>query len=152
MEPFRLRLNCLDHYQSFPTELDPPLPDGIGISQRQDRPKVPVIRAFGATETGQKVCAHVHGAFPYLYIEYRGSLGADEGEIIRSVCTHIADTHKFIRPVEICISLLTKHWRPVTAGMHSNDIMPTWRTFPWLKPCPSTDIMSAIAFISRSIS
>ena len=29
---------------------------------------------FGATETGQKVCAHIHGALPYLFIGYEGSL------------------------------------------------------------------------------
>lgn len=39
---------------------------------------MPVIRVFGATETGQKVCAHIHGAFPYLYIEYTGSLTPDD--------------------------------------------------------------------------
>jgi DNA polymerase zeta len=33
-----------------------------------------VIRVFGATETGQKVCAHIHGAFPYLYVPYEGSI------------------------------------------------------------------------------
>ncbi|KAL3703967.1 DNA polymerase zeta [Talaromyces marneffei ATCC 18224] len=78
MDIFRVRLNCIDHYQAVPTEFDPPVPFTNGASQRTARPKVPVIRAFGATETGQKVCAHVHGAFPYLYIEYRGGLGQDE--------------------------------------------------------------------------
>ncbi|KAL1981232.1 hypothetical protein VTN96DRAFT_2945 [Rasamsonia emersonii] len=78
MDIFRVRLNCIDHYQATPTEFDPPVPYGVGISQRNERPKVPVIRAFGATETGQKVCAHIHGAFPYLYIEYKGSLEPDE--------------------------------------------------------------------------
>ena len=40
---------------------------------------MPVIRVFGSTETGQKVCAHVHGALPYLYVEYTGSLNPDDG-------------------------------------------------------------------------
>jgi DNA polymerase zeta len=40
-----------------------------------------VIRVFGATETGQKVCAHIHGAFPYLYVEYTGSLIPDDGKL-----------------------------------------------------------------------
>jgi DNA polymerase zeta len=79
METFRVLLNCIDHYQATPTEFDPPVPFGNGISTRNIKPKVPVIRVFGSTETGQRVCAHIHGAFPYMYIEYRGSLGTDEG-------------------------------------------------------------------------
>ncbi|KAF2275919.1 uncharacterized protein EI97DRAFT_419601 [Westerdykella ornata] len=73
METFRFRLNCIDHYQATPTDLDPVLRRRAGPTQRQDAPTVPVIRAFGATETGQKVCAHIHGALPYLYLEYNGS-------------------------------------------------------------------------------
>ncbi|KAF2007195.1 DNA polymeras-like protein zeta catalytic subunit [Amniculicola lignicola CBS 123094] len=74
METFRFRLNCIDHYQAIPTDLDPVLRRSGAPSQRQNAPPVPVIRVFGATETGQKVCAHIHGALPYLYIEYNGSL------------------------------------------------------------------------------
>ena len=81
MDLFHVRLNCVDHYQATPTKFDPPLPIGNGNGEAQQKvaPKVPVIRVFGATETGQKVCAHIHGAFPYLYIEYQGSLVPDEG-------------------------------------------------------------------------
>jgi len=75
MDTFRVRLNCVDHYQATPTELDPQLKRGNSDqSEQKVVPRVPVIRVFGATETGQKVCAHIHGAFPYLYIEYTGSL------------------------------------------------------------------------------
>jgi DNA polymerase zeta len=79
MDPFRFRLNCIDHYQAVPTDLDPVLRRNAGPKQRQGAPQVPVIRAFGATETGQKVCAHIHGALPYLYLEYKGSLETDVG-------------------------------------------------------------------------
>ncbi|KAG9187773.1 DNA polymerase zeta [Alternaria panax] len=71
MEPFRFRLNCIDHYQAAPTDLDPPLRRN---ARAAGAPQIAVIRAFGATETGQKVCAHIHGALPYLYLEYNGSL------------------------------------------------------------------------------
>lgn len=83
MDTFRFRLNCLDNYQATPTDLDPVLRRGAGPSQksREQAPQVPVIRAFGATETGQKVCAHIHGALPYLYLEYTGSLEKDAGEV-----------------------------------------------------------------------
>ncbi|KAH4179786.1 DNA polymerase [Parastagonospora nodorum] len=74
MDTFRFRLNCIDNYQATPTDLDPVLRRNAGPTKRQDAPQVPIIRAFGATETGQKVCAHIHGALPYLYLEYNGSL------------------------------------------------------------------------------
>ena len=74
-----MRLNCVDHYQATPSEFDPPLPYGNEASGKIDRPKVPVVRVFGATETGQNVCVHVHGAFPYLYIGYDGALNPEEG-------------------------------------------------------------------------
>lgn len=77
MDTFRFRLNCIDHYQAVPTELDPLLRRAPGLSQRHNAPSVPVIRVFGATETGQKVCAHIHGALPYLYLKYHGSLEQD---------------------------------------------------------------------------
>ncbi|KAI9050457.1 hypothetical protein LZ554_005620 [Drepanopeziza brunnea f. sp. 'monogermtubi'] len=78
MELFRVRLNCIDYYQSTPSKFDPLLRSNIKPSQISKEPKVPVIRVFGATETGQKVCAHIHGAFPYLYVEYNGSLIEDD--------------------------------------------------------------------------
>lgn len=80
MDIFRVRLNCIDHYQAVPTTYDPPLRKDVRSSQLRKEPKVPVVRVFGSAETGQKVCAHIHGAFPYLYIEYNGSLRPDDGE------------------------------------------------------------------------
>ncbi|KAF9872196.1 DNA polymerase family B [Colletotrichum karsti] len=78
MDLFRVRLNCIDHYQATPTHYDPQLRNDIGSAQAKKGPKVPVIRVFGSTETGQKVCAHIHGAFPYLYVEYEGSLEPED--------------------------------------------------------------------------
>ncbi|AEO54976.1 hypothetical protein MYCTH_2298247 [Thermothelomyces thermophilus ATCC 42464] len=74
MDAFRVRLNCIDHYQATPTRYDPQLRKDAPLIEASKQPKVPVIRVFGSTETGQKVCAHIHGAFPYLFIEYRGPL------------------------------------------------------------------------------
>lgn len=81
MDVFRVRLNCIDHYQAEPTEFDPRLPSNGGVTQQKSAPRVPVIRVFGATETGQKVCAHIHGALPYLLIRYNGNLTSDDGGI-----------------------------------------------------------------------
>ncbi|KAL0937921.1 DNA polymerase zeta catalytic subunit [Colletotrichum truncatum] len=78
MDFFRVRLNCMDHYQATPTHYDPQLRNDIDPAQAKKGPKVPVIRIFGSTETGQKVCAHIHGAFPYLYVEYQGGLEPEE--------------------------------------------------------------------------
>lgn len=81
MDHFRVRLNCIDYYHTTPTEFDPSLPKDDGTSPQKELSKVPVIRVFGATETGQKVCAHIHGAFPYLYIRYDGNLATEEVDI-----------------------------------------------------------------------
>lgn len=77
MEPFRVRLDCVDHYQSRAGPFDPPLPtDGLAPDQPADS-DVPVIRVFGSTAAGQKACVHFHGLFPYLYVEYAGSPSPD---------------------------------------------------------------------------
>lgn len=78
METFRIRLNCVDQYQAPPNEFDPPVPHGSSNSSVKERPKVSIIRVFGATETGQKVLMHIHGVFQYFYIEYSGSLIEEE--------------------------------------------------------------------------
>ena len=82
MDLFRVRLNCVDHYQAAPTELDPIFGGYASSSQRRNAPQVPVIRVFGATETGQKVCAHIHGVLPYLYLKYDGDLSEESGESV----------------------------------------------------------------------
>lgn len=78
MRPFRIRLNCVDHYLAAPSDHDPPLHQDAARAGKV-LPKVPVIRVFGATPSGQKACIHVHGMFPYLYIEYKGGKSVDEG-------------------------------------------------------------------------
>ncbi|KAK1056334.1 DNA polymerase zeta [Friedmanniomyces endolithicus] len=81
---FRVRLNC--HYQAAPTTLDPPLWDSsVSSTQPGNLPHLPVVRVFGATETGQKICAHIHGALLYLYIPYTESL--DKGDVARYTST-----------------------------------------------------------------
>ncbi|QIW98811.1 hypothetical protein AMS68_004329 [Peltaster fructicola] len=82
VEVFRVRLNCVDHYQGNPGPLDPPIwgARSLSATQRPELPSVPIIRVFGSTQTGQKVCAHIHGAFPYLFIPYTESLETEHLE------------------------------------------------------------------------
>ena len=87
-----MRLNCVDHYQAIPTPLDPEVPRNLNDKRSNSKPRVPVLRVFGATETGQKVCAHVHGAFPYLYVRYNGSLTPDDGNL-PSCYTELLESH-----------------------------------------------------------
>jgi len=88
MDLFRVRINCIDHYQATPTRYDPQLRSDVRSSQLSKGPRVPVVRVFGSTETGQKVCAHIHGAFPYLFVEYNGSLAQEAGEDLRHSPPH----------------------------------------------------------------
>ncbi|KAI5777372.1 hypothetical protein EDC01DRAFT_713904 [Geopyxis carbonaria] len=67
---FRVRLNHIDWYSENATELDPPLRP---VSIAEGPSKVPIIRVYGTTVSGERVCAHIHGAFPYIYAERRGA-------------------------------------------------------------------------------
>ena len=81
MSFIKFRLTAIDTVQldvaSYPStvpsapfvpRVSPLLPEKTTIN------KVPEIRIWGATEAGQRCCVHVHGALPYVYIEYTGSL------------------------------------------------------------------------------
>ncbi|KAH7930979.1 hypothetical protein BV22DRAFT_1053576 [Leucogyrophana mollusca] len=39
--------------------------------------RVPIIRIYGASSTGQKACVHVHQVYPYFFVEYKGKLNPD---------------------------------------------------------------------------
>ncbi|KAK2629656.1 hypothetical protein QTJ16_000476 [Diplocarpon rosae] len=70
MDLFRVRLNCIDHYQSAPSKFDPILRSNIKPSQIAKEPKVPIIRVFGATETGQKTEVGAYIYRLHLSIDY----------------------------------------------------------------------------------
>ncbi|XP_008215763.1 DNA polymerase zeta catalytic subunit [Nasonia vitripennis] len=71
---YSVRLICADSYQATPIpEVDPTFSQFRGSDIKQ----VPVLRIFGTTQNGEKVCLHIHGVFPYLYVPYSGQIKAD---------------------------------------------------------------------------
>ena len=40
--------------------------------------RVPVVRIFGSTPSGQKTCLHVHQVFPYIFVPYDGTQPSDK--------------------------------------------------------------------------
>ncbi|EST07879.1 DNA-directed DNA polymerase, family B, multifunctional domain protein [Kalmanozyma brasiliensis GHG001] len=73
---FRVRLINIDHVLTIPGPLDRTQCafNAEGLTLR----KVPILRIFGATPAGQRVCVHVHNVYPYCYIQYKGSLDPDD--------------------------------------------------------------------------
>ncbi|KAI8639136.1 hypothetical protein BD408DRAFT_392872, partial [Parasitella parasitica] len=61
-----IRIVNLDHYMAEPGPLD------RSYTPFSDKrlPKVPVLRVFGSTMAGQKVCLHIHQVFPYFFVPY----------------------------------------------------------------------------------
>ncbi|CAM9288703.1 unnamed protein product, partial [Phaeothamnion confervicola] len=55
--------------------------DQTGRVHIENEPQAPVVRIFGSTPAGQKVCLHVHGARPYFFI--RPLESAEPNEVVR---------------------------------------------------------------------
>ncbi|KAH9937686.1 uncharacterized protein B0H18DRAFT_1081794 [Fomitopsis serialis] len=62
----RVRVNHIDHTLAAPGPLD-----------NSTLPRVPIIRIYGESSTGQKACVHVHQAYPYCFVEYPGKMNPD---------------------------------------------------------------------------
>ncbi|SPO23464.1 probable catalytic subunit of DNA polymerase zeta UPR-1 [Ustilago trichophora] len=76
-EPFfRVRLINIDHILTLPGPLD--RTQCAFNAEGQALRKVPILRIFGATPAGQRVCLHIHNVYPYCYIQYKGSLDPDD--------------------------------------------------------------------------
>ncbi|XP_074033299.1 DNA polymerase zeta catalytic subunit isoform X3 [Leptinotarsa decemlineata] len=69
MKLYSVRIISLDSCMSAPVQgLDVMYSDFRGSSINQ----VPILRLFGSIPTGEKICVHIHGVFPYIYIPYDG--------------------------------------------------------------------------------
>ena len=64
-----VRVNNIDYVVASTGPMDDP-----GELER-----VPVLRIYGTSSTGDKACVHVHQVYPYFYIEYAGLLDPDSG-------------------------------------------------------------------------
>ncbi|XP_050510996.1 DNA polymerase zeta catalytic subunit isoform X2 [Diabrotica virgifera virgifera] len=72
--PQAIRIVNLDSYMASPIP-------GLDVVYSEFRgylvSQVPVLRLFGSIPTGEKICVHIHGVFPYIYIPYDGSQDAN---------------------------------------------------------------------------
>ncbi|SOV04846.1 probable catalytic subunit of DNA polymerase zeta UPR-1 [Ustilago sp. UG-2017a] len=78
---FRVRLINIDHILTVPGPLD--RTQCAFNVEGQTLRKVPILRIFGATPAGQRVCLHIHNVYPYCYVQYKGSL--DPGDALRYI-------------------------------------------------------------------
>lgn len=99
--------------------------------------KAPIIRIFGATPLGQRVCLHVHDVFPYCYVEYTQSLEPNHGELGRpSIRSRLYDFRltrlPFLSVITVLpyIATLGKQLnRAVLAAMRQNPDEPNTQDF-----------------------
>ncbi|KAH8858584.1 DNA polymerase zeta catalytic subunit [Schistosoma japonicum] len=61
-----LKIFSLDYYFSLPNDL---LDVGYSSFARCYSRRIPVIRVYGTANTGQKICANIHGVLPYIFVE-----------------------------------------------------------------------------------
>ncbi|KAG5454785.1 DNA polymerase zeta catalytic subunit [Clonorchis sinensis] len=83
-----IKLFYLDYYFSKPlTDIDNSYSDLRGSYAS----KLPVIRLYGTTPSGQKVCANVHGYLPHLFVELpeRVDSASPQCDFVRAFCTSL---------------------------------------------------------------
>ncbi|CAH1173828.1 unnamed protein product [Phaedon cochleariae] len=81
---YSVRLVTLDSCMCVPIEgLDVMYSEFRGASVNQ----VPILRLYGSIPTGEKICVHIHGVFPYFYIPYEG--GQDASSLMYKIAASI---------------------------------------------------------------
>jgi len=74
----QVRINQIDYTLVPPGDLD-----------KSSLPRVPVLRIYGPSSTGQTACVHVHQVYPYLFVEYLGTLNPGYGELPPTYSFHL---------------------------------------------------------------
>ncbi|KAI9260852.1 hypothetical protein EDC94DRAFT_519975 [Helicostylum pulchrum] len=76
-----IRITNMDHYMAKPTSFD----RTYTPFSAKTLSKVPIIRIFGSTLAGQKVCLHIHQVFPYFFVPYTIPKDYDEQQIQKDI-------------------------------------------------------------------
>jgi DNA polymerase zeta len=81
-----IKIVSVDHYSAFPVQkLDVTHSEFRGTAVKQ----VPVVRIFGITQNKKKICANVHGVFPYLYIPCAETDQEKIGELMKDLAVNL---------------------------------------------------------------
>ncbi|THV04942.1 hypothetical protein K435DRAFT_961659 [Dendrothele bispora CBS 962.96] len=97
----QVQINQVDYYLTSPGPLD-----------KSSLPLVPVIRVYGPSSAGPRVCLHVHQVYPYLFVEYLGELKP------RHVKRYINGLKKSLDHA-IALCLKRDPWSPESRYIHS---------------------------------
>ncbi|XP_050435853.1 DNA polymerase zeta catalytic subunit isoform X2 [Adelges cooleyi] len=97
-------LVTIDHYVCSPVDGLDSLYSEFWATQVT---KVPVLRVFGSTIKGEKCCLHIHGVFPYIFVELDESLEANDKSILynfansldKALCLAIGTTNSKSRHI-----------------------------------------------------
>ncbi|KAL1896296.1 DNA polymerase zeta [Sporothrix stenoceras] len=105
---YQVRIHCIDYCLAVPSKADfaasrAPIArnnrstnkdankdggngNGNAADQATDKEvRVPIVRIFGATASGQIACAHIHGVFPYIFVPYESFQFEDVDRIISTL-------------------------------------------------------------------
>lgn len=81
-----IKIVSVDYYSSFPIKQ---LDTTYSEFRKSEVKQVPVIRIFGITKDKKKICANIHGVFPYLYIPCAETNHDKINEFMNDVATAI---------------------------------------------------------------
>ena len=84
-DEIHLAMNNYDFYMTKPTILDRWRGDSLPINTFN---KVPTIRVYGCLPSGHQVLCHIHGIFPYFFVEYDGK-DSDTSSVMNQRCAQL---------------------------------------------------------------